>query len=81
MRRFFGAFLLSAEIIKLAAFRAKAVEVEDEPCDLATAIDVAIRDLGEIIEYWGSEAARARAIECERMLQRVFKNGVIPSVS
>jgi hypothetical protein len=45
-------------------------------CDIVTAIDVAIRDLREILQYWGTDAARARAQECERMLSRVFSNGV-----
>lgn len=45
---------------------------------MITAIDVAIRDLREILQYWGSEGARARAHECEQMLTRVFNNGVTP---
>jgi hypothetical protein len=72
-----GRCYVSAKIIELAAFRAKPVE-EDEPCGIVTAIDVAIRDLSEIIKYWGSEGAKAHAIECERMLKRVFKDAVSP---
>jgi hypothetical protein len=68
---------VSAEIIRLDSYRIPLVE-EEEPCDLATAVDVAIRDLGEILEYWGSEGARARAVECERMLRRVLRSGVLP---
>jgi hypothetical protein len=71
--------VVSAEIIRLDTYRMPLVEEEEEePCDLATAVDVAIRDLGEILEYWGSEGARARAVECERMLRRVLRSGVLP---
>lgn len=40
--------------------------------DLATAVDVAIRDLNEILSCWGSEAARERAEECASMLRHAF---------
>lgn len=40
--------------------------------DLVTAVDVAIRDLREILLCWGSEAARQRAEECELMLRHAF---------
>ena len=72
---------MSAEIIRLDAFRRIVVEEDEEPCDMATAIDVAIRDLHEILQYWGSAGARARAAECERMLKRVLKAGVLPPAS
>jgi len=68
---------VSAEIIRLEDFRPQPAS-DDVDCDMVTAIDVAIRDLREILSYWGSEAARVRAQECERMLTRVFKNGVTP---
>jgi len=71
---------VSAEIIRLDAYRLPDIE-EDEPCDMATAIDVAIRDLREILQFWGSEGARARAIECERMLKRVLQAEVLPPAS
>jgi hypothetical protein len=45
--------------------------------DLVTAVDVAIRDLREILSCWGSEAARQRAQECESMLRRAFSGSVI----
>jgi hypothetical protein len=44
--------------------------------DIVTAVDVAIRDLREILLHWGTEGALLRAQECERMLSRVFRNGV-----
>lgn len=69
---------MSAEIIRLDKYRSAGFE-QDELCDLATAVDVAIRDLGEILQCWGSEVARARAVECERMLKRVLNDGVLPS--
>ena len=69
---------MSAEIICLDDFRPKPTvepvdDLDDALCDIATAVDVAIRDLREILQYWGSEGARARALECERMLTRVLK--------
>jgi hypothetical protein len=75
---------VSAEIVRLDNFRRSPADDEpqmadDSECDLATAIDVAIRDLREILRKWGSEGARARALECERMLARVQKHGVTPS--
>ena len=48
---------------------------------MVTAIDVAIRDLRDILQYWGSEGARARAMECERMLSRVYAGGANSPVS
>jgi hypothetical protein len=42
-------------------------------------MDVAIRDLREILKSWGSEGARARAIECERMLSRVYASDPTPA--
>ena len=73
---------MSAEIIHLDAYRMPARgPVEEEPCDMVTAIDVAIRDLRDILQYWGSEGARARAMECERMLSRVYAGGANSPVS
>src|SRR6266581_269215 len=70
---------VSAEIIRLDDFRADAVL--DIECDIATAVDVAIRDLREILMDWGTDRERPRAEECERMLSRVFRNGVVPPAS
>jgi hypothetical protein len=44
----------------------------DSEIDLATAVDVAIRDLREILNCWGSEIARQRAQECESTLRRAY---------
>jgi hypothetical protein len=44
--------------------------------DLVTAVDVAIRDLREILDDWGSAEARLRAEECELMLRRAFRETV-----
>ena len=51
-------------------------EAADDEIDLVTAVDVAIRDLREILCYWGSEGARQRAQECELMLRRAFSGSV-----
>jgi hypothetical protein len=69
---------VSAEIIRLDDFRLPTAN-DDIDCDMVTAIDVAIRDLREILQFWGSEGARARTQECERMLTRVLNNGVTPA--
>jgi hypothetical protein len=69
---------VSAEIIRLDDFRTQPAIDDEADCDMVTAIDVAVRDLREILSYWGSEGARVRAQECERMLARVLKNGVLP---
>jgi hypothetical protein len=66
---------VSAEIIRLDDFRVQPAN-DDFDCDMLTAVDVAIRDLREILQFWGSEGARVRAQECERMLARVLKNSV-----
>ena len=65
---------MSAEILKLSDYR-----IDDgaaDEIDLATAVDVAIRDLREIQLCWGSEIARQRAGECELMLDRAFSRFV-----
>jgi hypothetical protein len=48
----------------------------DSEIDLATAVDVAIRDLREILSCWGSEMARQRAEECEWTLRRAYSGFV-----
>ncbi len=66
---------MSAEILMLSDYR-----MDDEAggeIDLATAVDVAIRDLREILLCWGSEIARQRAEECESMLRRAYSGFVI----
>jgi len=62
-----------AEIIQ---FRPKSeIAEDDEPIDIYTAVDAAIRDLKDITERWGEEAARLQAEECRRMLERAFDAG------
>jgi hypothetical protein len=61
---------VSAEIIEIDHYRVS--EGAEGDIDLATAVDVAIRDLREILSCWGSEAARQRAQECELTLLRAF---------
>jgi hypothetical protein len=61
---------VSAEILKLSDYRID--DGADDAIDLVTAVDVAIRDLREILLCWGSETARQRAEECELMLHRAF---------
>ena len=65
---------MSAKILKLSDYR-----IDDgaaDEIDLATAVDVAIRDLREIQLCWGSETARQRAGECELTLRSAFSRYV-----
>lgn len=62
---------VSAEIFKLSDYRVDDTAADSE-IDLATAVDVAIRDLREILAWWGSETARQRAQECEMTLRRAL---------
>jgi phage terminase large subunit GpA-like protein len=65
---------LSADIITLSDYRSS--DVADDEINLATAVDVAIRDLREILVGWGSEGARQRAEECELTLRQAFSGFV-----
>ena len=65
---------MSAEILRLSDYRAD--EGEDLEIDLATAVDVAIRDLREILLHWGSDIAQQRAKECESTLRRAYSGCV-----
>jgi hypothetical protein len=66
---------VSAEILRFSDYHVE--DGADGEIDLATAVDVAIRDLREILLYWGSEVARQRAQECESMLRRAFSGCVV----
>jgi hypothetical protein len=41
--------------------------------DLLTAVDVAIRDLTEVLRRWGEESARQQASECLLMLEASYR--------
>lgn len=47
-------------------------EEESPEIDLLTALDVAIRDLGDISDHLTNDAARNQAFECRAMLERAF---------
>ena len=66
---------MSAKILKLSDYRID--DVADNEIDLITAVDVAIRDLREILMCWGSDRARQRTEECELMLRRVYLEFVV----
>ena len=58
-------------------FRRPVERVDEEAdIDLLTAVDAAIRDLRDIAQHWGEEAARQQADECLRMLERAFEAAV-----
>ena len=65
---------MTAEILKLSDYRVH--DVAGGEIDLATAVDVAIRDLREILVCWGSDIALQRAQECELTLRRAFSGFV-----
>lgn len=65
---------MSADILRLNDYRMD--NGADGEIDLATAVDVAIRDLREILLCWGSEMARQRAEDCESMLQCAYSGFV-----
>lgn len=44
--------------------------------DLLTAVDVAIRDLRDIMRCWGQDSARRQAEDCRRMLENAFDAAV-----
>jgi hypothetical protein len=48
-------------------------ELHEEPVDLLTAADVAIRDLREIAANCLDTVSREQAEECRRMLERAYK--------
>jgi hypothetical protein len=64
-----------AEILKLSDYRAD--NSADVEIDLVTAVDVAIRDLREILMCWGSDTAQQRTQECELMLRRAYSGFVL----
>ena len=66
---------MSAKILKLSDYRID--DAADSEVDLLTVIDVAIRDLREILMYWGSDRARQRTEECELMLRRAYLEFVV----
>jgi hypothetical protein len=65
---------VSADVLRLRDYRID--DGVDGEIDLATAVDVAIRDLREILMCWGSEIARQRAEECESTLRRAYSGFV-----
>jgi hypothetical protein len=65
---------VSAEILKFSDYRVD--DGADGGIDLVTAVDVAIRDLHEILVFWRSEIAQKRAQECELMLRRAYSGFV-----
>ncbi len=69
---------MSAQILNFSDYRADDGAAGE--IDLVTAVDVAIRDLRDILSCWGSEAARQRTQECELMLRRAFSESVISSL-
>ena len=66
---------MSAEILILSEYRIG--DGPDDEIGLETAVDVAIRDLREVLLCWGTERARQRVEECELTLHRAFSRCVV----
>jgi len=66
---------VSAEIIKFSDYCA--VDDAAGGIDLVTAVDVAIRDLREILSCWGTDIARQRAEECKLMLHQALSGWAV----
>ncbi len=66
---------MSAEIFRFSDYHFD--NFADDEIGLEAAVDAAIRDLHEILLFWGTEAARRRAEECELMLRDVFSKSVV----
>jgi hypothetical protein len=63
-----------AEIIPFPPLR----DLHDElfGLDLLTAVDVAIRDLTDVLQRWGEEAARQQVRECRLMLEAAYRAAI-----
>jgi len=70
---------VSAQILNLSDYRAATAGETD--IDLMTAVDAAIRDLGEILTHCDSGLVRQRAEECELMLRKALVKAVADSYS
>jgi hypothetical protein len=66
---------MSAEIFRFRDYQID--NFADNEIGLETAVDAAIRDLREILLYWGTEEARQRAKECQLMLCQVFSESIV----
>lgn len=49
---------------------------QDDEIDLLTAVDVALRDLSDIIRHIAAPAAREQAEACREMLQSAFDSAL-----
>ena len=62
-------------------FRRPFAEMDDASpdIDLITAVDVALRDLADVMHHVMSSSARAQLIACEEMLRAAFEAAVEPA--
>ena len=61
---------MTALVFHLSDYRSADACVAD--IDLVTAVDVAVRDLREILLSWGSLEARQQLVQCEAMLTKAY---------
>jgi hypothetical protein len=67
---------VTAQIFAFSDYRNPPADPDPIEIDLVTAVDVAIRDLRDILTDWGSAASRQRAEECETMLRHAFRETI-----
>lgn len=60
---------------EVVAFRVPAPAAEPV-VDLLSAVDIAIRDLRDILKYWDKPAARQQAGECLQMLKAAYRGAL-----
>jgi hypothetical protein len=72
---------VTAQIFAFSDYRNPPATPDHVEIDLVTAVDVAIRDLREILDDWGSAASRQRAEECELMLRQAFRETITGPVA
>ena len=65
---------LKARDARICELEKEVATGDENEIDLATAVDVAIRDLREIREKWGEAAGLHQAEACLNMLERAFYN-------
>lgn len=60
---------MTAVVISLSDYRVDPCDVD---IDLVTAVDVAVRDLREVLRRWGTSEAKHQLVQCEAMLTRAL---------
>lgn len=59
--------------------RAVCDALDDPEIDLMTAVDVAIRDLADVLRNWDTEEARRQARDCRDTLLSAYRSSLDPN--